>query len=146
MGLHFFKFNYFVMKKNVSIPLIRILSLAILVLFLSSFIIHSSMLVETVKTVPHTSENKHKLLKTTVLAVGLLGGAALMRRRFRQHRHHFHRHGGGVGCLGVLGIIGLVILGLVLFPLILVALIVVGIAALFGVRVRRPRRRHRRFD
>ena len=130
------------MKKNVSTALIRIFSLTILVFFFSSFIIHHSTVAETAKTLNQLTENSHKGLKTTVLALGLLGGAALMRRRFRHHRDHYHRHG-GVGCLGVLG---LIILGLVLFPFILVGLVVVGIAAIFGVRFHRPHRRHRRFD
>jgi hypothetical protein len=137
------------MKKNVSTALIRIISMVILCCFFTSFIIHSNDIVSTVKTVNQTTESKHNFLKTTVLTLGLLGGAALLRRRFRLNRLHFHRHHrheGGMGCLGVLGVIGLVIVGLVLLPLILVGLVVVGVAALFGVRFHRSRRRHRRFD
>jgi hypothetical protein len=136
------------MKKNVSTALIRIISIVILCCFFTSFIIHRNDIVSTVKTINQPTESKHNSLKNSVLALGLLGGAALMRRRFRHHRYHFHqqhRHEGGVGCLGVLGIIGLVILGLILLPLILVGLVVVGVAALFGVRFHRSRRR-RRFD
>ena len=123
----------------------HILSLVILFCLFSSFITHSTAVDETVKLTQQTLEHKHhNLLNTSVLALGVLGGAALLRRRFRRHQHH-RFHGSGLGCLGVLGVIGLVILALVLLPLILVGLVLAGVAAIFGVRVSRPRRRHRRF-